>query len=100
MEVDEEVGFEVDERRDSLKLRVRLLLARLLRALKVRSEVVVVQLVKLRSRSESAGEWVSSSMKRFAKNMMYEVLRVQMRPAYKGWCCRKTMGLLGGGTKN
>ena len=44
MEVDEEVGFEVDERRDSLKLRVRLLLARLLRALKVRSVVVVVQL--------------------------------------------------------
>lgn len=55
MEVDEEVGFEVDERRDSLKLRVRLLLARLLRALKVRSVVVVVQLVKLRSRSGSAG---------------------------------------------
>lgn len=57
MEVEEGVGFEVDERRDSLKLRlrVRLLLARLLRALKVLSVVVVVQLVKLRSRSESGG---------------------------------------------
>lgn len=53
-EVEEDVA-EVDERRDSLKLRVRLLLARLLRALKVRSVVVVVQLVKLRSRSESGG---------------------------------------------
>lgn len=48
------VEVEVEERRDSLKLRVKLLRAKLLRALeqaKVRSVVVEVQLVKLRSRS-------------------------------------------------
>lgn len=56
----------MEERRDSLKLRVKLLRAKLLRALeqaKVRSLVVEaeVQLVKLRSRSEYEGKWVYSS---------------------------------------
>lgn len=50
---------EVVERRDSLKLRVKLLRAKLLRALdeevKVRS---VVMEVKLRSRSVSDGKWM------------------------------------------
>lgn len=55
----------VVERRDSLKLRVKLLRAKLVRALeqaKVRSVVMEVQLVKLRSRSESDGKRASSSM--------------------------------------
>jgi hypothetical protein len=61
-----EVEVEGEERRDSLKLRVKLLRAKLLRALeqaKVRSLVVEaeVQLVKLRSRSEYEGKWVYSS---------------------------------------
>lgn len=60
---------EVVERR-SLKLRVRLLRAKLLRALRVRSVVVVVeaeaQLVKLKSRSESGVLKENSSMSIFS----------------------------------
>lgn len=56
------VGVEVVERR-SLKLRVKLLRAKLLRPLEQAKVVVVeVQLVKLRSRSVSEGKRVSSSM--------------------------------------
>lgn len=65
----EGVVVEVVERR-SLKLRVRLLRAKLLRALRVRSVVVVVeaeaQLVKLKSRSESGVLKENSSMSIFS----------------------------------
>lgn len=64
IQVEEEVNVaaEVEERRDSLKLRVKLLLARLLLALTVRSVVVfVVVLLKLRSRSEYSGGYKASS---------------------------------------
>lgn len=68
---------EVVERR-SLKLRVRLLRAKLLRALRVRSVVVVVeaeaQLVKLKSRSESGVLKENSSMSIFSLICNFKVV--------------------------
>lgn len=73
----EGVVVEVVERR-SLKLRVRLLRAKLLRALRVRSVVVVVeaeaQLVKLKSRSESGVLKENSSMSIFSLICNFKVV--------------------------